>query len=272
MLSLIARQCHQQLASLCLLFLLLGMLPSPGLCRRGVGADGGDDVVIERRAPKRDPAVFNRLLPIAYQNNTEEFLSLLTQRRLQEIEDAYISSNETDASAETQTPANGCTICQGNTFLPDKVPNQNFVPDLAGATCLEWQNVIFPTMFPTGENCQSINLYQFLFVSCCTAALPRYQCEQNVHNLISSNEDYNIAVPPIASYDEPLIVTTDIVYEYAEDINVMSGTATVFVTINLSWKDPRLAWTVENETTCADYINAWTEYGNQDTFIWGKLY
>ena len=91
------------------------------------------------------------------------------------------------------------------------------------------------------------------------------QCEQNIHNhILSSDRDYNIAVPPIVSYDEPLFVNTDVVLEYPEEIEVMTGTARIFVSIVMEWKDPRLAWEI-NEENCADYINVYTGY-DQGTY------
>lgn len=192
----------------------------------------------------------------------------LAKRRLQAEENEAIGSNETYVIPLEEIPSNGCNICQGATFMPDIIPNQNFVPGLEGTTCGEWQNDILPMLLPTGENCRSDLIYRELFVSCCRVAIPRYQCEQNVHKLISSREDYNIAVPPIVSHDKPLVVTTDITFEYAEDINVMSGTATILVSISFAWRDPRLAWTVDNEDTCADFINMWTGYGQEETAIW----
>lgn len=284
MLLLAASQHHRRLAPLlCFLSLFIGVPLFGVWCHQGVG--GGN----------RDGA--HRFLPDAFRdlinnNETEELLMLLAQRRLQAegnnqtlpldidsnnekdenlpITDEIDSSNETDvtvAPPNSPIPANGCTICKGTTFLPENVPNQNFWPDASGATCRDWQDVILQEMFPNGENCNNDSIYRELFVTCCKLPLPRYQCEQNVHDLLSNRKDYNTEVPPIVSHDEPLVVTTDVVYEYAEDINVVSGTATVGVTINLKWKDPRLAWAIDG-TMCADYINLWTGYGNKDALMW----
>lgn len=44
----------------------------------------------------------------------------------------------------------------------------------------------------------------------------------------------------------------------------MTGTARIFVSIVMEWKDPRLAWEI-NEENCADYINVYTGY-DQGTY------
>jgi hypothetical protein len=44
----------------------------------------------------------------------------------------------------------------------------------------------------------------------------------------------------------------------------MKGTAQIFVSIKMKWKDPRLAWEM-NEENCADYINVYTGY-DQGTY------
>jgi hypothetical protein len=46
----------------------------------------------------------------------------------------------------------------------------------------------------------------------------------------------------------------------------MVGTARIFVTIIMKWKDPRLAWEI-NEENCADYINVYTGRDQGETSI-----
>ena len=38
------------------------------------------------------------------------------------------------------------------------------------------------------------------------------------------------------------------------------GTATIFVTLTMKWKDPRLKWDVNDDDTCANMVNVWTGY------------
>jgi hypothetical protein len=248
---------HRRLASLGLLSVLVWLAPSGGWCFRGV-ADAGAGAAEVRRLFERS-SLFN---------STDDLMLLLEERRLQ-AEEEEIGGNETATPIEAGLPANGCTICHGTTFMPNNIPNQNVLPELKGATCQVWQDMILPEWYPTGEGCMNDYFYQEFFIACCKLPMPRYQCEQNVHNLITNLEDYNIAVPPIVSHDEPLIVNTEVQFHYAEEIDVVSGTATVLASINMKWKDPRLAWTID-ETNCADMINLWTGYNNEDTVIWGK--
>mmetsp|Transcript_22516 Transcript_22516/g.48942 ORF Transcript_22516/g.48942 Transcript_22516/m.48942 type:complete len:408 (-) Transcript_22516:1144-2367(-) len=260
-----ARQYHRRLPSLCLIFLLFGISTHVGFCHRR-GISGGRDVSnIPRGATRTQRRSSRSNVPLRpdLEEKTDELIALLLAKRSLQEEDEL-------ESTENEIPANGCFICEGNTFFPDKVPNQNILLDApyGNATCQVWQNHILPVLTPDGENCRSDYFYRDLYVSCCSLAIPRYQCEENVHNFLSSNENYNIAVPPIVSHDKPLIVITDVIFEKADQIDVMSGRATIQITVTLKWKDPRLSWTIDSETTCADYIDLWTGYTNQDTLIW----
>lgn len=182
------------------------------------------------------------------------------------------AENETDVNAFEvgDGPANGCTICKGSTFLPNKVPNQNVLqePPFNNLTCQQWQDEWLPIFTPNGDDCATSYFYQELYISCCVLAIPRYQCEENVHNLLSSNENYNTAVPPIVRNEKPLEINTDIVFEYLESVDVMTGSATILVTLILKWKDPRLAWTIDSNSICADFVNIWAGYDIETTSIW----
>lgn len=180
------------------------------------------------------------------------------------------SNNET----EYQLPTTGCSICKSSTLLADKIPNINWdayqeglADEVGNLTCLEWQEYALPT-FVLPENCPSDDFVEALFILCCEASLPRYQCEQNIHNqIIANNENYNIAVPPVASYGEPLVVSTEVIFEYLENIDVEAGTASIFATFTLNWKDARLAWTMDDQL-CADHINVFTGHDQEVTNIW----
>lgn len=203
--------------------------------------------------------------------DTSEILEKLAGRRLQmNVESPLtmdIEIDTMDLEVANGSPANGCTICQGNTLLPDKIPNQSLFPEFADATCQQWQDVILPEIAPNGDDCPNHQWYQMLFVSCCQLPLSRYQCEQNVHDLHASSS-YNTRVPPIESQEAPLDVSTELVFDWMDKLVVEQGTATLHLTLHLKWKDPRLAWTV-NDTTCANYISVGTAY-DDDTSIWSK--
>ena len=42
------------------------------------------------------------------------------------------------------------------------------------------------------------------------------------------------------------------------NIDHWTGTATVFISLTMVWKDPRLAWEVEDGGTCANFVTTWT--------------
>eukprot|EP00536_Pseudo-nitzschia_multiseries_P017794 jgi/Psemu1/264518/estExt_Genewise1Plus.C_18160005 len=307
--SIATRRHHRLLPTLCLIVLILGAFPPGGDCHRqshrqsqnhgqSRGLGGRRDSSSSRGAQQQQqqqPQISqsryrsNRLLPPDFEQKTEELVARLLEkkRRLQEddnggnvdgdgnananAEDNVVEDN-VEQSGTPRTPTNGCSICEANTFLPDKIPNQNIlrIPPYTNATCQQWQDDILPTLYPNNEeSCRSEWLYQLLFVSCCTLSVPRYRCETNVHNLLSGIEDYNTAVPPIVgNNDEPLIVTTDLIFNKAVDIDVMTGSATILVTVEMWWKDPRLTWTIDRDTNCVDYVDLWTGYNVQDTTIW----
>ena len=136
-----ARQCHWRIPSMCLIFLLFGISPPGGFChRRGIG--GGRDVSnIPRGATKSLSRRSSRsIVPLRQdlEAKTDELIALMLAKRSLQEEDQ-------PESTENETPANGCFICEGNTFLPDKVPNQNIFPDApyGNATCREWQTIFF---------------------------------------------------------------------------------------------------------------------------------
>ena len=96
------------------------------------------------------------------------------------------------------------------------------------------------------------------------------ECEQNIQQRVVDNGVYNTAVPPIIgkNNNEKLEVRVFIQYEALEHIEVEEGTATIFVSITLKWKDERLKWTVDDYDTCSNIINVWTGHDIETTTIW----
>ena len=68
--------------------------------------------------------------------------------------------------------------------------------------------------------------------------------------------------------DEIVVVSVFIQYEALEHIEVEEGTATVFVSLLLKWKDERLKWTVDDYDMCSNTINVWTGHEIEKTTIW----
>jgi hypothetical protein len=59
-------------------------------------------------------------------------------------------------------------------------------------------------------------------------------------------------------------------YEALETIDVEDGTATLFISPVLAWKDPRLAWEIDGNNTCASKVNAFASHEIETTTIWGE--
>lgn len=95
------------------------------------------------------------------------------------------------------------------------------------------------------------------------------ECEQNIQQRVIDNGVYNTIVPPIISNNNgPLEVSVFLQFEALEHIEVEDGTATIFVSITLKWKDERLKWTVDDYDTCSNIINVWTGHDIETTSIW----
>ena len=150
-----------------------------------------------------------------------------------------------------------CSLCQGIELLSNKSASP-------GVTCADvdlyyqfvWPEPVNYTVTEVGT-CRSDLGYNANADLCCRASIPRYDCEQNIQDLIFSR-NYNTAVPPIKSVDEPLIVSITFTYQALEGIDVEEGTATIFMDVTMKWNDPRLAWDVVDGSTCSNSIDVFT--------------
>jgi len=167
-----------------------------------------------------------------------------------------------------------CSICQGLPILADKVPDPDVSPN---TTCSDFDYLyrfsILPPTYGLTTNipgtCRSDSGYNRISELCCKASVPKYECEQNIHEfLLGDDSSYNSAVPPIDSIDNPLNVSVSIIYNALQDVNVEAGTASIFLTIFMSWTDPRLAWNVADYDTCSNVIDVFTGHEVGKTFIW----
>lgn len=170
-----------------------------------------------------------------------------------------------------QQQQDDCSLCQGLNLLADKEPDPVQTPNL---TCADVDNMFrfnwtAPTEVP--GTCLADGLYNFYSDICCKPSIPRYECEQNVHDLLFGDRainNYNKAVPPVIDIDEPLDVSVSIIYQALERIDVELGTATVFLTITLQWIDPRLAWDVLDSDTCSNVIDVYAGHEDEKSMIW----
>lgn len=155
-----------------------------------------------------------------------------------------------------------CALCPGGLeLLADKEPDPLGNP---GATC-QIMDDYYKFAWPEARNytlndpgtCRSDVGYNFYSDLCCRTSIPRYECEYNIHQLLS-NTPYNTAVPPIVGVDEPLNVSVEFQYQALEHIEVEDGTATIFFAVIFVWNDPRLTWDVVDGDTCSNVIDLFT--------------
>ena len=185
----------------------------------------------------------------------------------------YNSSNTTSSTHNNDeeagivsSPYQDC-ICKGAELLPEKVTTMPLF--FGNATCSEIQESILPLMI-TVDQCGYSDIAGALFAQCCTTFYnrPRYQCENTIHQqIITQNDENNVNVPPIVENGRPVIVRTDLIFEDFGKIDVILGTAEIVMSIGMVWHDPRLAWTITNDT-CADYVSVYAGFDAETTQIW----
>jgi len=167
-----------------------------------------------------------------------------------------------------------CNLCMGQEILKDKIPGiplglEEFFPDFLNGnqTCAEtslfYEN-FGPILFP--NRCRANEGFNKYFEACCRAPIPTYTCEQNIHAHMSSL-DYDPIVPPIVGPDQPLNVSVALVYQAVTNVDAGDGSATVFMTITLTWEDPRLKWEIDDEK-CSNSVSVWTGHDQETTSIW----
>lgn len=182
-----------------------------------------------------------------------------------DIEDRHSSPRQLQRlpvieSNSTGTEYDLCDLCHGLEIDTELVP----AGALPNVTCGDYQMFIATNPSPT---CRADLIFNMYFESCCRASVPIYECEENVHEFVSA-KGHNTAVPPIVSPGEKLNVSINIIYQALESLDVEEGTATIFVTITLKWKDPRLAWDIEDYGTCTNLVSVFTGHEIEKTTIW----
>lgn len=87
---------------------------------------------------------------------------------------------------------------------------------------------------------------------------------------MGASRDYNSAVPPIVGFDpdEKLNITVGLQFQAIETIEVQEGTATIFITMEITWNDPRLKWEIDGSDKCANVVDVWTGHEVEKTSIW----
>jgi len=145
-------------------------------------------------------------------------------------------NNNYERALEESNVEEDCRICGrlGVPLIPEALIDANI-------TCNKYQDRIdeLPARL---ARCQHIQ--EDLQMACCNFApptLPYYQCEDNIHSLIIDSSPEKASIPPRTS-SYPVVVDTLIEIYAIENIDIKTSAAEMFVTIHLSWNDPRLAW------------------------------
>lgn len=189
--------------------------------------------------------------------STSSILQSVAKRRYD-----FLSRGLQDAANETN--AERCSICpNGNllgTSVPPYVPNE-MTP--AGLTCADFDS--FGDFLEVGSpDCVGL---QQLSVVCCELPFSAYECEQNTRAEILDGMDP--VVSPALNYTNPLQVSVTITYQAINNLNVQQSTTEMFVWVDLTWKDLRLAWDRNsNPETCAQVVSARASMDPERTEIW----
>jgi len=109
---------------------------------------------------------------------------------------------------------------------------------------------------------------------CCDFSLlstPQYDCEAEIYSQLMSpptGKSYQASVPPTTTFGTPLRVDTHFTFYGVTDINMAAGLAEIFVWLELSWVDPRLAWNITAETCVPSAISVRASHDREITDIW----
>ena len=270
--------------------------------RVGVGEDerNNEDDSSTTRAMEEEEGEDNNDIIIGEENDENSTIVLVNNINNDEVvddgSDEVINNSNSTTTNEVVGDGNGddddqCSLCQGVTLLKDHKPEYSLQPKYPNllmtgiplnATCSEIEISLRQGQGSQNPSqCRSNAAYNYFFWRCCKTSIPRYECEQNIHEqILGGNSNYNSAVPPIASKgggdnddDEygggPLTVYVQLEYEALETIDVEDGTASIFITLVNTWNDPRLAWTVNNDNgTCASKVTVWSGHEAEETTIW----
>jgi len=105
-------------------------------------------------------------------------------------------------------------------------------------------------------------------ICCIDRSRPRYFCAQQVREKNLNNGYDELSIPSNSLSHEPVDVTVRLDYQTVTDIDISAGTIEIFVWLSLSWKDYRLAWTYEPNTTCTAFpVTARASMGSKSE-IW----
>jgi len=182
------------------------------------------------------------------------------------IEEGKVRAN--DRQTEGDSDGDGCYFCSrlGTSMVPEVRPLSGFGAD---DTCGDYQDKVVGLKSGSAECFGQLDFFDH---RCCVQPSPlqSYECETNVRSSIIKGS-YDAAVAPIHSVNgtlKALEVETYIVFFAAKEVDVQTSTLEIFLSISLSWTDPRLRWDSSNNSTCARRINVRADHSAEETEIW----
>mmetsp|Transcript_944 Transcript_944/g.1503 ORF Transcript_944/g.1503 Transcript_944/m.1503 type:complete len:500 (+) Transcript_944:47-1546(+) len=140
-----------------------------------------------------------------------------------------------------------CDLCImfGGTLKEDTYPEYDHIPEEMlpkNLTCAELAD-IFSSAFPDGSDKMCYDAVIEFHYECCEFETSTIQCEQAVHSsLLGDDSDYSVDVEPLPLNQEQLDASVQISYYALTNIDVVAGTAELFLGIEMTWNDERLRW------------------------------
>jgi len=164
-----------------------------------------------------------------------------------------------------------CPVCGrfnttfGVSLLPDVTP----YPDYPEFTCgFINSNEGYDSQLPIADIVPKCPRYQDLWEEyCCdlSESLPRHECEQNARSNLFAN--YSTVIVPSVKRGSDLSVKTLINYWAVKHLDLTESSIEVFLDVQISWNDPRLAWNVTSDN-CATSMSVRASNDVETTDIW----
>jgi len=177
-----------------------------------------------------------------------------------------------------QSDPDSCFMCSRFGSSTSLLVNNRPLPQAPEYTCAFLQENDVGLLPAFSDVCQGrVSLYEN---RCCDlSAYPdTYMCETNIRSmLLGDDSGYDPTVRPTQlKYDldgavqmRGVDVDTVITFVTLRSLDIKSSTLEIFIAVTLTWHDPRLAWTVgDNSTNCATTINARASPSIEETEIW----
>mmetsp|Transcript_16095 Transcript_16095/g.21574 ORF Transcript_16095/g.21574 Transcript_16095/m.21574 type:complete len:501 (-) Transcript_16095:413-1915(-) len=140
-----------------------------------------------------------------------------------------------------------CDLCImfGGTLKEDTYPEYDHMPEEMlpkNLTCAELAD-IFSSAFPDGSDKMCYDAVIEFHYECCEFETSTSQCEQAVHSsLLGDDSDYSVDVVPLPLNEKQFDVGVGMDYFALTSIDIVAGTAEIFMGILMTWNDERLRW------------------------------